>query len=54
MSLLTNSNIFVNFGSVLIEQLVIFLIVGPIFLVLCMPDSFWLDARLHEFYLEEC
>lgn len=51
MSLLTNSNICVNSGSVLIKYSSI---MSHNFLLLCIPDNFLLDARLYEFYLDGC
>lgn len=48
MSFSANSNICVSFGLVSIDY---FLILGHIFLFLCTPGNFWLDAKHYEFYL---
>ena len=36
------------------EQLIDYSFMGYIFLLLYMPDNFWLGARLYEFYLDGC
>ena len=50
MLISVNFNMYVSSGSVLI----ILLLTGHVFLLVCMPGNLHFDARLCEVYLVEC